>query len=121
MNIDADFRFDRRGRTSEVDDELHIRQMLEQLLFTNPGERVNRPDFGSGLSQLIFAPNSDELAATVQFTTQALLQQHLGDVIDVNTIEVSAQDAKLVVNISYTIRRTGRTVTAALPVPGGGE
>ena len=53
--------------------------MLEQLLFTNPGERVNRPDFGSGLLQLLFAPNSAELAATLQFTTQALIQQYLGD------------------------------------------
>ena len=53
--------------------------MIEQLVFTNPGERVNRPDFGSGLQQMVFAPNSAELAATLQFTTQALLQQYLGD------------------------------------------
>ena len=56
--------------------------MIEQLLFTNPGERVNRPDFGSGLLQMVFAPNSPELAAALQFTTQAALQRYLGDLID---------------------------------------
>lgn len=119
MNIDATFHFDRRGRTAAVDDETHVRQMIEQVLFTNPGERVNRPDFGSGLQQLVFAPNSIELAATVQFTTQALLQQHLVDLIEVNAVDVSGNDAALVVSISYAIRRTGRTATVSLPVPGG--
>ena len=71
MNIDFPFHFDGRGRTAATDDDDHIRDMIEQLLFTNPGERVNRPDFGSGLLQLIFAPNSPELAAALQFTLQA--------------------------------------------------
>ena len=67
MNIDSPFHFDNRGRTATTDDNDHIRDMIEQLIFTNPGERVNHPDFGSGLLQLIFAPNSPELAATLQF------------------------------------------------------
>jgi Bacteriophage baseplate protein W len=119
MNVDALFHFDRRGRTAEVGEDTHVRQMIEQLLFTNPGERVNRPDFGSGLQQLVFAPNSIELAATVQFTTQALLQQHLGDLIDVGAIDVTADEASLVVSVSYAIRRTGRPATAVFPVSGG--
>ena len=119
MNIDAAFHFDARGRTASVDGEAHVRQMIEQLLFTNPGERVNRPDFGSGLQQLVFAPNSLELAATVQFTTQALLQQYLGDVIDIGAIDVTAEDAALFVSISYTIRRTGMVRTDLFPLPGG--
>ena len=61
MNIDFPFQFDRRGRTATTSDAGHVRDMIEQLLFTNPGERVNRPDFGSGLQQLVFAPNSTEL------------------------------------------------------------
>ena len=83
MNVDYPYRFDARGRTAETDTSDHIRDMIEQVLFTSPGERVNRPDFGSGLLQLVFAPNSPELAATVQFTTQAALQRWLGDLIEV--------------------------------------
>ena len=80
--------------------------MIEQLLFTNPGERVNRPDFGSGLQQLVFAPNSPELAAALQFTMQAALQTYLGDLIDLKAVEVSAQEATLRVVVQYVVRRT---------------
>ena len=58
MNIDFPFHFDARGRTATPPTTDHIRDMIEQLLFTAPGERVNRPDFGSGLLQMVFAPNS---------------------------------------------------------------
>jgi hypothetical protein len=88
--------------------------MIEQLLFTAPGERVNRPDFGSGLLQLVFAPNSDELAAALQFSMQAALQQWLGDVIEVRSLEVTADDAILRVDLRYLVRRTGEERTASL-------
>ena len=81
--------------------------MIEQLLFTNPGERVNRPDFGSGLLQLVFAPNSPELAAALQFTVQAALQRWLGDVIDLQSLEVTSEDSTLRVVVQYAVRRTG--------------
>ena len=71
MNIDFPFHFDGRGRTALTTDDDHIRDMIEQFLFTNPGERVNRPDFGAGLLRLIFAPNSPELAAALKVTIQA--------------------------------------------------
>src|SRR6476646_3803423 len=109
MNIDHPFHFDRRGRTAECDDAVHIREMLEQLLFSHPGERVNRPDFGSGLLQLVFAPNSPELAAALQFTVQASLQRWLGDVIDVQSLEVTSEDSTLRIAIQYVVRRTGET------------
>ena len=80
MNIAYPFHIDGRGRTADADNEEHIRQMIEQLLFTSPGERVNRPDFGTGLMQLIFAPNSPELAAATEFTVQGALRQWLGEV-----------------------------------------
>jgi len=107
MNIDYPFHFDGRGRTAATDDNDHIRDMIEEFLFTNPGERVNRPDFGSGLLQLIFAPNSPELAATVQFTIQAGLLRWLGDLITVQKVEVTAQDAKLNVLVQYVVKSTG--------------
>ena len=112
MNIDYPFRFDQRGRTAETDDDDHIRDLIEQVLFTAPGERVNRPDFGSGLMRLVFAPNSDELATTTQFLVQGSLQQWLGDLIQVNEVSVVTDDSKLLVTIQYTVRRTQEQQTA---------
>jgi len=106
MNIDFPFHFDSRGRTATTDDNDHIRNMIEQFLFTNASERVNRPDFGSGLLQLIFAPNSPELASTLQFTVQAGLQQWLGDVIEVRELEVTSEEATIRVELKYLVRRT---------------
>lgn len=106
MNIDFPYRFDSRRRTASTDDNDHIRNMIEQFLFTNAGERVNRPDFGSGLLQMVFAPNSQELAATLQFTVQAGLQQWLGDVIEVLELNVQSEDAELRVAIKYRVRRS---------------
>jgi phage baseplate assembly protein W len=118
VNIDYSLHFDRRGRTAEADVDPHVRQMLEQLLFTNPGERVNRPDFGSGLLQLVFAPNSDVLAATTQMLVQGALQQWLGDLIVVEAVSVENEDATLRVTVQYVIRRSASRVTATF-VPGG--
>lgn len=106
MNIDYPFWFDRRGRTTATDDNDHIRDMIEELLFTNPGERVNRPDFGSGLLQMVFAPNSPELAAALQFTMQAALQRYLGDLIDLQSLQVNAEDATLSVAVNYIIKQS---------------
>src|SRR5215471_7886153 len=112
MNIDFPFHFDNRGRTALTDDDDHVRDMIEQFLFTNPGERVNRPDFGSGLLQMVFAPNSPELAAALQFTVQAGLQQWLGDLIEVQRLEVTSEDAELRVELQYLVRRTRQMQTA---------
>lgn len=112
MNINYPFQFDHKGRTAVCNEEDHIRDMIEQILFTSPGERVNRPTFGSGLMQLVFQPNSDELAATVQFLVQGALQQWLGNLIDVNAVEVENPDSTLLVKVVYTIRRTQETKMA---------
>ena len=105
MNIAYPFHIDGRGRSADADDEAHIRQMIEQLLFTAPGERVNRPDFGTGLMQLIFAPNSPELAAATEFTVQGALQQWLGEVIKVEAVDVASEEAMLRISVQYVIRR----------------
>jgi phage baseplate assembly protein W len=112
MNIDFPFCFDGRGRTAATTDDDHIRDMIEEFLFTNPGERVNRSDFGSGLLQLVFAPNSPELAATLQVTIQAGLQRWLGDLIAVDKLEVTSEYAVLRVEIVYLVRRTQEQQTA---------
>lgn len=109
-------RIDRRGRTAVAAEDAHVRTMIELILFTNPGERVNRPDFGSGLQQLVFAPNSPELAATVQYTMQAALQRFLGDVISLDTLTVTNVDDELIVFVSYRLRATGLAATAQFAV-----
>ena len=119
MNIAYPYRFDSRGRTAEATDEQHIRDLIEQVLFTAPGERVNRPTFGSGILGLVFAPNGDVLAAATQFTVQGALQQWLGDLIQVDAVDVRSEDAVLQVLVRYTIRRTQQTQTAQF-VRGGG-
>ena len=114
MNIDFPIHFNGRGQTATTDDDNHIREMLEQLLFTSPGERVNRPDFGSGLLQMVFAPNSPELAAALQFTMQAAVQRWLGDLIQVQNLEVTAVDSTLSISIQYLRRTTSESTTVEL-------
>lgn len=110
MNIDYPFAFDVRGRTAEtVSFEEHVRDLIEQVLFTSPGERVNRPDFGSGLLQLVFAPNSEALAATLQLTVQSSLQEWLGDLIVVEGVQVRSAESSIEVSVRYVIRRNQQT------------
>jgi len=105
-SFDYPFRIDNRGRAATTDEDDHIRDLIEQVLFTNPGERVNLPDFGCGMKQLIFAPNSDVLATATQFTVSHALQKWLGDLITVQSVEVRAEEATLLVQISYIKRTT---------------
>lgn len=117
--VDYPFSFDNRGRTADTTSEDHIRDLIEQVLFTSPGERVNRPTFGCGLNQLVFAPNSPELAAATQFLVQGSLQQWLGDLIVVDSVQVESVDAALRVAISYVVRRTQTSQTAVFTQGGG--
>lgn len=116
MNIDFPFHVDDRRRTATTTLDDHVRDLVEQLVFTSPGERVNRPTFGAGLQQLVFAPNSVELASALQFLVQGALQQYLADLIDVSSVEVDAVDSQLVVQISYVVRRTGEQTSTTLEV-----
>jgi len=112
MNLDFSYHFDSRGRTAGTVDDDHIRDMIEQVLFTLPGERVNRPTFGSGLMQLVFQPNSDELTGTTQLLVQGALQQWLGELIEVNIVQVENYESTLQVTVQYTIRRTQQSQAA---------
>jgi uncharacterized protein len=106
VQIDYPLHFDGRGYTALTTTDDHIRDMIEQVLFTSPGERVNRPTFGCGLLQLIFAPNSDALVAATQFTVQGALQQWLGELISVEAVDVQNSDSQLLVQVRYMVRRT---------------
>jgi phage baseplate assembly protein W len=120
LNFSFPYAIGADGRTATDTVETHVRNMIEQLLLTNPGERVNRPDFGGGAFQLIFAPNSAELAATLQLTLQASLQRYLADILIVEKFAITAEDEKLLVVLNYVLRQTGEAATAQVELAQGG-
>ena len=103
MNLAYPYSVSPLGRTAETPDDVHIRDLIEQVLFTAPGERVMLPAFGSGVAQLVFAPNAIELASATQMLVQAALQQWLGSIIAVEGVSVVADDSTLTVTVQYTI------------------
>ncbi len=108
-NLYFPYQFDGRGRTQEAAIGDYVTQLIEQVLFTSPGERVNLPDFGSGLLQLPFALNSMEMAAATQFAVQGALQKWLSSYIKVQSVTASAVDAVLTVSVTYTLLSTDVT------------
>jgi uncharacterized protein len=105
MQLAFPYRIGHTGRTSN-DHGTHLRDLIEQVLFTAPSERVNRPDFGAGLLELVFAAESDELLAATRFMVQGALQQWLGDLIEVEAVAVDREDASLQITVQFVERRT---------------
>lgn len=101
MNLNFPYGFDGRGRTQEATTDDYVRQLIEQVLFVSPGERVNLPDFGSGLLQLPFALNSVELAGATQFSVQSALQKWLGAYVKILSVAASAEESTLSVTVRY--------------------
>jgi len=118
--LDFPFHFDGRGRTATTDADDHVRDMIHQVLFTSPGERVNRPDFGCGLLQLVFTPNSDALATATQFLVQGSLQRWLADVIQVERVRIDSENERLLVEVVYTRIDTGARREERFLAPLGG-
>jgi phage baseplate assembly protein W len=116
MNVNFPYQFDGRGRTLDPSNEYMV-QLVEQVLFTSPGERVNMPDFGSGLLQLAFAPTSMEMAAATQFAVQGALQKWLGSLVKIQSVVASAQDAVLTVTVTYTLLTTDVTQVQTFVYP----
>lgn len=117
MHVDFPYQIDQRGRSAAADDNAYYRELIELVLLTAPGERVNRPTFGCGLLQLVFAPNSAELAATMQYLAQSALQQWLGELITVDAVSIEAADSTLRVEVRYLVRRTQEMQTATINRP----
>jgi phage baseplate assembly protein W len=109
MRIDLAFPFGLDaglGATSLAAYEDHVRDLIEQALFTNPGERVNRPDFGAGLMRAVFMPEGDQAIATLRAVVQSNLQRWLGQVITVEAVEIQTADSTLGVIVTYRILAT---------------
>jgi phage baseplate assembly protein W len=106
MHVAHPFGVDGRGRTAEANDEEYLRQLVEIVLFTLPGERVYRPDFGTGLTALVFEPNNDELRAAVEYLVHSGLQRWLGDLIQPEDVSVSHDGGSLAITIQYLVLRS---------------
>src|SRR3954447_23388931 len=92
-------------QTTTADD--HLRDLILQVLFTNPGERVNLPEFGVGLHRLVFAPNSDTLRSSVQFLISTNLRRWLSDRIDIEQVNVSSEpcfESQVTIEIVYVVK-----------------
>lgn len=119
MQIGYPYGFDAQGRTAQATGDDHIRDLIEQVLFTAPGERVNRPTFGTGLAQLLFAPTSPELATATQFLVQGALQQWLGDLIKFTGVQVESVDSTVTVTVQYVVLATQQRMSAEFTRGGG--
>lgn len=108
LHVGYPLSFDHRGRTGARGYERYVRELVEQVLFTNPGERVNRPEFGCGVLQLVHAPNSDQLAAAVQVSIQSSLQRWLGELLSVEALEVEHADSTLRISLVYRLLANGQ-------------
>jgi uncharacterized protein len=120
VNIAFPYQLTAQGTTATAaSTDAHIEQMLEQLLFTRPGERVNHPDFGCGLLNLVFSPASPEVAAALSVTVAGAVEKWLGDVVKIQAVSVTAVGSELQVVLDYTVTATGTPATLSLPVPVG--
>lgn len=112
-DVDFPYHVDGRGRTATTAPDDHLRDLIEQVLFTAPGERVMRPEFGSGLLALVFEPGGPELVAATQHLVQGALQQELGHLIAVESVDVRQDEGALTVNVGYVALRTQERASAA--------
>lgn len=105
MYLDYPYRIDGTGRTATTDDpNERLRNLIETVLFTSPGERVNRPNFGAGLRELVFDTNSEALATATEFMIQSTIQRFLADIVVIEALEVSRDEGRLLVTLTYARR-----------------
>jgi phage baseplate assembly protein W len=121
INLNFPYQFNGQGLTAQASPADYVKQLVEQVLFTSTGERVNRPDFGSGLLQLTFAPNSPQLAAATQYAVQGALQKWLTGIVTVQSVQVTAQDSTLTVTVEYTLVNSDVTEVQTFVSTGGNE
>ena len=117
--LDFPWAVDGTGRTATTGRDEHVRDLIEQVLLTSPGERVMRPEFGAGLLAMVFEPGGPEAAAASQFLIRAALERELAEAIAVESVVVEADDAALVATVAYVVRRTGVYQVASFRTPPG--
>lgn len=107
-------RLDGYGRSATVPTDMAVRELLAELLFTSPGERLNRPQLGCGLIELIFDASTDELRAATQFQVTATIQQWLGDVLTVAGVEIRSSGAAIEVTVKYRLASGGDVMSTTV-------
>ena len=107
------FSVDTRGRTAATSDpRAYVRQLVESVLFTTPGERVNDPEFGAGLLSLLFLPNSDAQRASSQILVQSALQRVLSDLLVIEDLRVrNENEGKIVIDLTYRLLSGGPAIS----------
>ena len=97
------YRISPTGTTAQTDRDGQIHDMVEQVLFTRKGERINRPEFGAGMHEMLFSENAPEIAAAAQHMVQAALQQWLAEVIEIRAVRAETIENLLRVNVVYSL------------------
>jgi phage baseplate assembly protein W len=120
MTLDHPWSIDGRGRTAATDHDEHIRDLIEQVLLTSPGERVMRPDFGAGLLAQVFEPGDVTVAATTEYLVQSALERTLANLIAVERVQVESIDSALIVTVVYVVLRTRTRGSTRVTAPAGG-
>lgn len=111
------FHADRRGRTAHATHPEHVRDLIEQLLFTSPGERVMRPDFGCGIHELVFGVIDSTSLQRVRSVVEEALRRYEAriEVMAVDADADGAADGMLKVEIEYRVRKTNQTGNLVFP------
>jgi uncharacterized protein len=99
------------GNTATCAPPEEVDALIRQLLFTDPGERLNRPTLGCGLIELIFDAISDELVAATQFQVQGALQQWLSTMVTVGAVTATRSGGELVVAVDYRLANASQWQT----------
>ena len=105
INVGFPFELDNRGYINSPDHETHIRQLMELVLFTSPGERVNRPDFGCGLLELLFADAADPESVVSAYEIEGQLSRWLGEYVDIESLDLVPIDSMLQIRITYRLKQ----------------
>ena len=102
-------------RADRGHDLLHGR--ILQLLLTAPGERVNHPDYGTRLRDLVFDPANEVLVTATEFAVTQALVRYLGHQIQVDRVQVRHQGPELTVDVVYLRKADLRTERLRVGVP----
>ena len=104
MYLDLSYRADGTGRTATTEAAARrVRNLIEAVLFTAPGERLNRPDFGSGIHEMLFDGNSEALATAADFLIRAAVHRHLAELVTIEALSVQRTGGELRVTLVYVV------------------
>ena len=116
-HLDFPYHFDARGRTAETGEADHLRDLIEQVLFTAPGERVMRPDFGCGIADMVFEVIDNATISRIATLVREALVRHEAriEVLEVNVDPYRAADGRLDISVHWCMRATNQVGNLVYP------